>query len=183
MKGDRVKLTFPIVERTVKTKLGGRLYTLVIKGNEVVSIDPPGKHYPYYQRDHYRENKARWVNRERFVGPFVFHCHNLEHEDMRMMHVFDPRPAGEPSLNDGRRPHSSTVSVDGVASYSEVSGMVQDEQREPVGFGPVFFEREGDEELLNDRNVGFPATDFPRPPAGQILPGPPGEDAPDNHDD
>jgi FtsP/CotA-like multicopper oxidase with cupredoxin domain len=118
-----------------------------------------------------------------FTGPFVFHCHNLEHEDMRMMHVFDPRPAGEPSLNNGRRAHSSTVSVDGVATYSEVSGMVQDEQPEPVGFGPVFFEREGDEELLNDRNVGFPATDFPRPPTGQILPGPPGEDAPDNHDD
>jgi hypothetical protein len=68
MKGDRVKLTFPIVERTVKTKLGGKLYTLVIKGNEVVSIDPPGKYYPYYQRDHYRENKARWVKRDRFVA-------------------------------------------------------------------------------------------------------------------
>jgi FtsP/CotA-like multicopper oxidase with cupredoxin domain len=27
-----------------------------------------------------------------FQGPFVFHCHNLEHEDMRMMSVFDPRP-------------------------------------------------------------------------------------------
>lgn len=26
-----------------------------------------------------------------FRGPFVFHCHNLEHEDMRMMLVFDPR--------------------------------------------------------------------------------------------
>lgn len=26
-----------------------------------------------------------------FKGPFVFHCHNLEHEDMRMMFVFDPR--------------------------------------------------------------------------------------------
>ena len=26
-----------------------------------------------------------------FRGPFVFHCHNLEHEDMRMMFVFDPR--------------------------------------------------------------------------------------------
>ena len=24
-------------------------------------------------------------------GPFVFHCHNLEHEDMRMMGVFDVR--------------------------------------------------------------------------------------------
>ena len=27
-------------------------------------------------------------------GPFVFHCHNLEHEDMRMMHNFEPVPRG-----------------------------------------------------------------------------------------
>ncbi|MFZ5445672.1 MAG: multicopper oxidase family protein [Myxococcota bacterium] len=26
-----------------------------------------------------------------FQGPFVFHCHNLNHEDMRMMFQFDPR--------------------------------------------------------------------------------------------
>lgn len=26
-----------------------------------------------------------------FLGPFVFHCHNVEHEDMRMMFTFDPR--------------------------------------------------------------------------------------------
>ncbi len=26
-----------------------------------------------------------------FKGPFVFHCHNLNHEDMRMMTNFDPR--------------------------------------------------------------------------------------------
>ncbi|MFN7679831.1 MAG: multicopper oxidase domain-containing protein, partial [Planctomyces sp.] len=26
-----------------------------------------------------------------FKGPFVFHCHNVEHEDMRMMFTFDPR--------------------------------------------------------------------------------------------
>ncbi|MFM9117793.1 MAG: multicopper oxidase domain-containing protein, partial [Planctomycetota bacterium] len=26
-----------------------------------------------------------------FLGPFVFHCHNLNHEDMRMMTSFDPR--------------------------------------------------------------------------------------------
>ncbi len=25
-----------------------------------------------------------------FKGPFVFHCHNIEHEDMRMMFNFDP---------------------------------------------------------------------------------------------
>ncbi|HAP07042.1 MAG TPA: hypothetical protein DCR20_04410, partial [Planctomycetaceae bacterium] len=26
-----------------------------------------------------------------FKGPYVFHCHNVEHEDMRMMFTFDPR--------------------------------------------------------------------------------------------
>jgi FtsP/CotA-like multicopper oxidase with cupredoxin domain len=26
-----------------------------------------------------------------FLGPFVMHCHNLEHEDLRMMQNFDPR--------------------------------------------------------------------------------------------
>ena len=26
-----------------------------------------------------------------FQGPFVFHCHNLNHEDMRMMYQMDPR--------------------------------------------------------------------------------------------
>ena len=29
-----------------------------------------------------------------FRGPFVFHCHNLKHEDMRMMFVFDLRTDG-----------------------------------------------------------------------------------------
>ena len=29
-----------------------------------------------------------------FEGPFVFHCHTLEHEDMRMMFVVDPRRDG-----------------------------------------------------------------------------------------
>jgi FtsP/CotA-like multicopper oxidase with cupredoxin domain len=26
-----------------------------------------------------------------FRGPFVFHCHTLEHEDLRMMLTVDPR--------------------------------------------------------------------------------------------
>ena len=36
-----------------------------------------------------------------FTGPFVFHCHNLEHEDMRMMASFDPRPGGQASVLNG----------------------------------------------------------------------------------
>jgi FtsP/CotA-like multicopper oxidase with cupredoxin domain len=35
-----------------------------------------------------------------FKGPFVFHCHNVDHEDMRMMFHFDPRttPTQSPAL-------------------------------------------------------------------------------------
>lgn len=32
-----------------------------------------------------------FMNFRTFKGPFVFHCHNVEHEDMRMMFNFDPR--------------------------------------------------------------------------------------------
>jgi hypothetical protein len=72
-RGDTVSMSFPIAERTLHTKIGGLPYTVVIKGNSVVFIDPPGKHYPLYQRDHYREDKVRWVKRERFVADQVIH--------------------------------------------------------------------------------------------------------------
>ena len=70
--GSRATLTFPITERTVEAAAGAAVigdvpYTLVLKGNEVVLIDPPGQWYPFYQRAHYRETQARWVTRERFV--------------------------------------------------------------------------------------------------------------------
>ena len=65
--GDLVTVTFPISERKVETNIGNVSFTLVIKGNDVVSIDPPGKWYPFYQRARYQENQARWVTIERFV--------------------------------------------------------------------------------------------------------------------
>ncbi len=64
--GNVVTMNFPISERTVKTSIGGVSYTLIIKGNDVVSVDPPGQWHPFYQRTHYRE-KVGWVKRERFV--------------------------------------------------------------------------------------------------------------------
>lgn len=64
--GAVVTMNFPISERTVKTSIGDVSYTLIIKGNDVVSIDPPGQWQPFYQREHYRE-EVRWVKRERFV--------------------------------------------------------------------------------------------------------------------
>jgi parallel beta-helix repeat protein len=65
--GSLVTVTFPISERTVEATIGDVPYTLIIKGNDVVSIDPPGEWYPFYQRAHYRENQVHWVTRERFV--------------------------------------------------------------------------------------------------------------------
>jgi hypothetical protein len=65
--GNVVTMNFPISERTVKASIGDISYTLIIKGNDVVSIDPPGQWHPFYQREYYRE-KVRWVRRERFVS-------------------------------------------------------------------------------------------------------------------
>ena len=65
---DLVTLTFPISERTVKETIDGTEYTMIIRGNDVVYMDPPGKNYPFYQRKgHYREGQARWIERRRFL--------------------------------------------------------------------------------------------------------------------
>ncbi|MFP8876730.1 MAG: multicopper oxidase domain-containing protein, partial [Myxococcota bacterium] len=116
-----------------------------------------------------------------FTGPFVFHCHNLEHEDMRMMHVFDPRPEGHESLNDGTRPHNDENFHDPYGfTYRQNSGMVENEE-DWEHRGGIFFDVEGDVDRLDKKDVGFPADDFV--PGGQVDPGPPGPDAPDSHDE
>ena len=49
--GDTVELAFPISDRTVEETVGGVPYTLVIRGNNVISISPPGVNYPFYHRN------------------------------------------------------------------------------------------------------------------------------------
>jgi hypothetical protein len=67
--GDIVSVRFPISERTVNETIDREDYTMVIKGNDVIQMDPPGKNYPYYQRKgHFRENETRWLKRPRFVS-------------------------------------------------------------------------------------------------------------------
>jgi hypothetical protein len=66
--GDVVTMDFPIFERTNKVWIEKRLHTLVRKGNEVVSIDPPGVRCPLYQRQHYRPNETRMRKVSRFVS-------------------------------------------------------------------------------------------------------------------
>ncbi len=67
--GDNVVVTFPISERTVKEKIGAGTYTLVMRGNTVVSIDPAGKDVPLYQdREKYRTGEVAWRSVRRFVS-------------------------------------------------------------------------------------------------------------------
>lgn len=66
--GDLARLTFPIFERTDKVWIEKREYTLIRKGNDVVSIDPPGVYRPLYQRQHYRQNEPRMRKVTRFVS-------------------------------------------------------------------------------------------------------------------
>ena len=66
--GDKVSVAFPIAERTQRETIGGRPYTLTLKGHDVVAIDPPGKYRPYYERDKYRKGKMLWKTVQRFVS-------------------------------------------------------------------------------------------------------------------
>jgi len=65
--GDTVTVIFPIRERVLKERLGDTIYTLIIRGNTVVAIDPPGRYCPIYQRDHYRQDHVLWHTVDRFV--------------------------------------------------------------------------------------------------------------------
>ncbi|MGA8269389.1 MAG: hypothetical protein WB787_16635 [Candidatus Acidiferrales bacterium] len=66
--GDKLEISFPISERTVREKIGPNTYTLVLKGSTVVSIDPPGKNGPLYtDRAKYRGSEVAWNKVTRFV--------------------------------------------------------------------------------------------------------------------
>ena len=71
-KNKRVTLTFPIFERTDKVNIQGVEYTLVRRGNDVVSIHPRGKYYPFYQRSHYRTGETLYQQVTRFVSEEEF---------------------------------------------------------------------------------------------------------------
>lgn len=49
-------------------------------------------------------------------GPFVFHCHNLEHEDMRMMYNFElvPGESHDPDIAPAARTHGNDVTFKGT---------------------------------------------------------------------
>ena len=71
--GDTVRLTFPIKERDDVLWVEKRRYQILRKGNDVVSIDPPGVHGPLYQRAHYRQPKVHWRKVKRFIADQTLH--------------------------------------------------------------------------------------------------------------
>jgi hypothetical protein len=66
--GEMLTVTFPIATRRVTETIGNVFYTLEIKGNSVVSIDPPGKNGPLYERAYFRAHDAPMVKVQRFVA-------------------------------------------------------------------------------------------------------------------
>ena len=69
--GDTVSLRCPMVEDTRKLTIIDKEYEVVVRGNEIVDIDPPGTRCPIFQRPKYREDKTRWRTIERFVADSV----------------------------------------------------------------------------------------------------------------
>ena len=65
--GDLIALTFPIPRRSTKETIASVTYTLDIKGNTVVGIDPAGTNGPFYQRSYYLRDQAPLRKVERFI--------------------------------------------------------------------------------------------------------------------
>lgn len=66
-KGETVTLQCPIAERTEKLRIVDKDYKVIVRGNEIVDIDPPGVYHPLFQRSKYRQDKTQWRTVERFV--------------------------------------------------------------------------------------------------------------------
>jgi len=65
--GDRITVVFPIYEWTTRRKVGSGDYTYTVRGNTVISVEPPGENCPIYEREYYRDG-VRWRHVKRFVS-------------------------------------------------------------------------------------------------------------------
>jgi hypothetical protein len=69
--GDVVSFRWPLTERCERLHIIDKDYDVVVRGNEIVDIDPPGEHYPIFGKPHYRTGETRWHTLERFVADRV----------------------------------------------------------------------------------------------------------------
>lgn len=73
--GDAVVLRCPLTERKDTLRINDTDYRVVVRGNEIVDIDPPGARCPIFQRPEYRQDETRWIDRERFVSHDALHAY------------------------------------------------------------------------------------------------------------
>jgi DUF1680 family protein len=67
--GQMVVLTFPMTNLRVTERIGPEKYSLVVKGNTVISVDPSGKNGPLYaDRKRYSTDDVQWRKVSRFVS-------------------------------------------------------------------------------------------------------------------
>jgi hypothetical protein len=68
-----MKLTWqcPIHERTESHRIVEKDYRVIVRGSDIVHIDPPGVHHPLFNRPHYRSAGTRWRTVNRFVSDQV----------------------------------------------------------------------------------------------------------------
>jgi FtsP/CotA-like multicopper oxidase with cupredoxin domain len=108
---------------------------------------------------HDNEKAEVFIKFRTFTGPYVFHCHAVEHEDMRMMAVVDPTPGARGGGFGGIDPAPPLDAETPI--HSDVSGVVPDctqleeEHR-------IYFEAVGDHSAVDGRGVGFPNCEFDR---------------------
>ena len=64
-----MKLTWrcPIDERTETLRIVEKDYRVIVRGSNIVHIDPPGIHHPLFDQAHYRNADTRWRTVSRFV--------------------------------------------------------------------------------------------------------------------
>lgn len=91
-----------------------------------------------------------------FTGPFVFHCHAVEHEDMRMMAVVDPTPAP----GDVSGAVDATGPLDGVTRIAAAVSGVVPTCEELAQEERIFSDAVGDVKRLERRDAGFPDCSF-----------------------
>jgi FtsP/CotA-like multicopper oxidase with cupredoxin domain len=92
-----------------------------------------------------------------FTGPFAFHCHTIEHEDMRMMATHDPTPADD-TLSAGAI--DANPPMDGEAMIEPAQSGVVPDCPELEADERLFFDEAGDIDRLEDRGVGFRECEF-----------------------
>lgn len=71
-RGETIVISFPISERMERRSIEGSDYTFVLRGNDVVSVDPMGTFLPLYQRAHYRSGSPLYAKVTRFVSSQEF---------------------------------------------------------------------------------------------------------------